>query len=392
APNEDNTSRHRRTRAEDIRSSEEEQRRAFLLITPEHELTFEQRIQRLELLAQEEAREEIQQRTTGTPRTRSRTRRTLDVATEFYPSDDERRISTQTSSPLQQEDSQEQTNFPTTDTEIQTHSSETQNPSSSTNRPSETEQTETPISITSPSSPLPSDPMTMQQTSASLQDLISALRTLTNGEKKKENKVAVPSNYDGSPAKASTFLTEVDLYLMANETLYPNDKDKILFTLSYMKEGQAAKWMKAKTDEYKKELQEKEAEPSDTKPEDQVHVTTWVEFLEEFKKAFRPLDIGTDARLKMKLLKQNKKSVDEYITEFCLLAADAEYDDRALIDHFLTGLHPTLLRSCLTQPDQPNTIEEWRTIQKNNKNRNKGQPDLRHGSTGVSPKGVMLQM
>uniref|UniRef100_A0A0W0G7A8 Putative reverse transcriptase-rnase h-integrase n=1 Tax=Moniliophthora roreri TaxID=221103 RepID=A0A0W0G7A8_MONRR len=61
----------------------------------------------------------------------------------------------------------------------------------------------------------------------------------------------------------------------------------------------------------------------------------------------------------MKLLKQNKKHVDEYITEFRLLAADAEYDNRALIDHFLAGLHPALLKSCLMQPDQPDTIEEW---------------------------------
>ncbi|KAI3600434.1 hypothetical protein WG66_001760 [Moniliophthora roreri] len=201
--------------------------------------------------------------------------------------------------------------------------------------------------------------MTMQQTSTSLQDLISALRTLTNGEKKKENKVAVPNHYNGSPAKASTLLTEVDLYFMANETLYPNDKDKILFTLSYMKEGQAANWMKAKTEEYKKELREKEAEPSDTKPEDQIQVITWEEFLTDFKKAFRPLDIGTNARLKMKLLKQNKKHVDEYITEFRLLAVDAGYDDRALIDHFLAGLHPALLKSCLMQPDQPKTIDKW---------------------------------
>ncbi|ESK83206.1 hypothetical protein Moror_3294 [Moniliophthora roreri MCA 2997] len=137
--------------------------------------------------------------------------------------------------------------------------------------------------------------MTTQQTLASLQDLISTLQTLTNGEKKKENKVAVPNTYDRDQAKASTFLTEVDLYLMANNTLYPNNKDKILFTLSYMKDGHAASWMKAKTKEYKKSLEEKEAESADTKPEDQVHVMTWEEFLEDFKKAFRPLDIGTDA-------------------------------------------------------------------------------------------------
>ncbi|ESK82855.1 hypothetical protein Moror_12233 [Moniliophthora roreri MCA 2997] len=128
--------------------------------------------------------------------------------------------------------------------------------------------------------------MTTQHMGTSLEDLITALRSLQMNEKKKENKVAVPNSYDGSLAKASTFLTEVDLYLMANDTLYPNDKDKILFTLSYMKDGHAAQWMKAKTDEYKKNLKEKEAEPSNTKPEDQIHVMTWEEFLEDFKKAF----------------------------------------------------------------------------------------------------------
>uniref|UniRef100_A0A0W0G7G8 Putative reverse transcriptase-rnase h-integrase n=1 Tax=Moniliophthora roreri TaxID=221103 RepID=A0A0W0G7G8_MONRR len=194
-------------------------------------------------------------------------------------------MSTQESSHTSQEPSQEQTSSPTTETVIQIHSSKTQNSLSSTSRPLETDKPETPISTTL-SSPLPSDPMTTQQTSASLQDLISILQTLTNGEKKKENKVAVPNSYDGSPAKASTFLTEVDLYLMANETLYPNDKDKILFTLSYMKEGQAVSWMKAKTNEYKKTLLEKETEAPDTKPEDQIHVLTWEEFLEDFKKAF----------------------------------------------------------------------------------------------------------
>ncbi|ESK82029.1 nadp-specific glutamate dehydrogenase [Moniliophthora roreri MCA 2997] len=224
-----------------------------------------------------------------------------------------------------------------------------------------TDRPEDNILTTSSSTPPPRIPnMTMQQTGTSLQDLITALRTLqSNGEKKKENKVAVLNSYNGSPSKASTFLTEVDLFLMANETIYPNDKDKILFTLSYMKDGHATKWMKAKAKEYKQTLLEKEAETTDTKPEEQVHVMTWEEFLSDFKKAFQPINVGTNACLKMKQLKQNKRTVDEYISDFCLLALDSEYDDRALIDHFMTGLHPALLKACLMVPDHPDTIEGW---------------------------------
>ncbi|ESK82826.1 hypothetical protein Moror_12258 [Moniliophthora roreri MCA 2997] len=126
-----------------------------------------------------------------------------------------------------------------------------------------------------------------------------------------------------------------------------------------MKDGHVAKWMKAKTNEYKLALKEKQAEPSDTKPKDQIHLMTWKEFLEDFRKAFQLVDIETNTHLKMKNLKQNKRTVDEYIMDFHLLALDSEYDNRALIDHFMSGLHPALLKSCLAIPDHPSTIEGW---------------------------------
>ncbi|KAI3613776.1 hypothetical protein WG66_013610 [Moniliophthora roreri] len=284
-------------------------------------------------------------------RGKKKTRQTTDFATGFRLLEAERRTSTQSNSHSSQEHSPEQTNSPTTETVTQTQSSETPRSPLSSNRQLETERPETAISTTSSSIPPPSDPMTMQQTGTSLEDLISMLRMLqANGEKKKTK----------SPFQiASTFLTEVDLYLMANDTLYPNNKDKILFTLSYMKEGHATKWMEAKTNEYKKSLKEKLVEPANTKPEDQIHLMTWEEFLDDFKKAFQLVDIGTNAQLKLKNLKQNKKHVDEYITDFRLLAIDSEYNDRALIDHFMAGLHPALLKSCLSIPDQPNMIKEW---------------------------------
>ncbi|ESK81141.1 hypothetical protein Moror_6003 [Moniliophthora roreri MCA 2997] len=205
--------------------------------------------------------------------------------------------------------------------------------------------------------------MTTQPTNASLQDLISMLHALQtpNRDKKKESKVAVLSNFDGTPAKASTFLMEVDLYLMANDTIYPDDKQKIMFMLSYMKEGAAAKWMEVKTKKYKVTLLEKSQESTDTKLEDQIHVLTWEEFLEDFKKAFKPVDQGTDTHIKMKNLKQNNRHIDEYIANFWLLTINSEYDNRALIDHFMARLNLGLLKACLSTPDQPDDIKGWYT-------------------------------
>ncbi|ESK92970.1 hypothetical protein Moror_8973 [Moniliophthora roreri MCA 2997] len=259
------------------------------------------------------------------------------------------------------EHSQEWMSFQTTETVTLTQHFETLNSPLSSDRQLETRTLEEPDSTILPSKP--TSPMTTQSTNASLQDLITVLHTLqmTNGEKKKENKIAVPNSFDGTPAKASTFLTEVDLYLMANDTIYPDDKQKILFMLSYMKDGMAARWMEAKTKEYKASLLVKSLEPADTKPEDQIHVLTWEEFLEDFNKAFKPVDQGTDSRLKMKKLKQSSGHIDGYITSFWLLVADTKYDDQALIDHFMAGMNLGLLKACLSYPDQPTTIKGWYT-------------------------------
>uniref|UniRef100_A0A0W0GBK3 Retrotransposon gag domain-containing protein n=1 Tax=Moniliophthora roreri TaxID=221103 RepID=A0A0W0GBK3_MONRR len=66
--------------------------------------------------------------------------------------------------------------------------------------------------------------------------------------------------------------------------------------------------MQAKTKEYKSSLLEREAQPTDTKPKDLVHVLTWEEFLEDFHKAFKPVNQGTDAHLKIKSLRQKQET------------------------------------------------------------------------------------
>ncbi|ESK88381.1 hypothetical protein Moror_14767 [Moniliophthora roreri MCA 2997] len=126
-----------------------------------------------------------------------------------------------------------------------------------------------------------------------------------------------------------------------------------------MKAGTTSKWMQVKNNEYIASLEAKKQEPPDMKPEDQIHVETWEEFLAELNKAFKPVDSSTNTQLKMKNLKQNKCPIDEYITDFILLTKDTKYDDKVLIDHFMAGLNPGLLSSCLSTPDQPKDIEGW---------------------------------
>ena len=55
-------------------------------------------------------------------------------------------------------------------------------------------------------------------------------------------KIAEPEGSNGNPANFRRFKCQYRLYLCANKESYPGDEEKIMFVLSYMKEGSAELW------------------------------------------------------------------------------------------------------------------------------------------------------
>jgi len=51
-----------------------------------------------------------------------------------------------------------------------------------------------------------------------------------------------PDSFTGGRKQVIKFLYETDLYILANNKDFTDDKSKIIFTLSYMAEGEADKW------------------------------------------------------------------------------------------------------------------------------------------------------
>ena len=54
-----------------------------------------------------------------------------------------------------------------------------------------------------------------------------------------------PTPFSGERKKLEDFLLEVDIYLKMNRVTYNTDDKKIMFTLSFMKEGVAGLWKKS---------------------------------------------------------------------------------------------------------------------------------------------------
>lgn len=124
-------------------------------------------------------------------------------------------------------------------------------------------------------------------------------------------KIARPAFFDGKRENFASFITDVQMYLIGTDPT-ATDAMKILFTLSYMKEGLALKWR----DQF---MREEVAKPADQK-------TSWVNFIQALEQTFTDAHAQENARAKLHGYKQKyKETADEFFVEFERLALEAGY-------------------------------------------------------------------
>ena len=103
-----------------------------------------------------------------------------------------------------------------------------------------------------------------------------------------------------------------------NRNIYQSDEQKIIFTLSFMKEETVGPWKQSYFKEYF---------GGDKAPQ------TWQEFKATLKGSFSSFDKEGDAITKMMTEKQGSKTADEFIEEFKIWQAESGItQDRPLIE------------------------------------------------------------
>ncbi|KAI3603299.1 hypothetical protein WG66_002263 [Moniliophthora roreri] len=131
----------------------------------------------------------------------------------------------------------------------------------------------------------------------------------------KEIKAALPRAFTGHRKDAKKFLRE-------------------LFFLSYMTDGPEEFWKNDKTDLLLAFNPEAEK-------------VLWIDFVEDFKTSFKPLDTALEAQLKLRDLKM-KKRANEYMYQFSYLAKQTGYNNAAQIVEFKRGLPKSLVLKIMT--------------------------------------------
>src|SRR5271156_3980662 len=156
-------------------------------------------------------------------------------------------------------------------------------------------------------------------------------------------KIAVPSEFNGDRANTETFLRQVLLYLLARPYEFADDDTRVMFAMSYMKDGTAGLWADRKVDQYQL-----------GKP-----IPSWTEFIAQLRDTFGDPDRAGSAGLRMGNLSQGSKSADEYVQEFREVANLTLYNDEVHIDHFQQGLNHSLVEKIYSLPHMPADLEAW---------------------------------
>ena len=98
----------------------------------------------------------------------------------------------------------------------------------------------------------------------------------------KEAKFNVPKPFSGKRGDLKKFLRTCRMYLQTNSEMYNTDKRKVVFTLSFMTEGDAANWKDQWLDELEEEATRKKLSKLDFGKYD--------DFLDLLKKDFAEYD------------------------------------------------------------------------------------------------------
>ena len=143
---------------------------------------------------------------------------------------------------------------------------------------------------------------------------------------------ALPNEFDGDRSKGQAFLCSCQTYILLCLESFSDNHTKIIWALSYMKSGRAAKWA-ARVFKWE---------------EDNTGVykfLDWDDFKSEFRKEFCPANSDAAAinKLESTAYYQKTRSVDDYLDEFLDLIAESGYEDpRTLVVKFRRGLDPQI--------------------------------------------------
>ena len=153
-------------------------------------------------------------------------------------------------------------------------------------------------------------------------------------------KPAYPAEFDGDRTKGQEFLNSCQNYFRLCSEQFPDEQTKILWAMSYMKAGRAAKWTAR--------IYRWEQLPEN---QENARFLDWADFRDEFRKEFTPAHSESSAisKLESTTYFQKGRPLDDYLDDFQDLIADSGYTDpKTVVVKFRRGLNTQIQNAIAT--------------------------------------------
>jgi len=166
-------------------------------------------------------------------------------------------------------------------------------------------------------------------------------------------KVSKLANFDSKKEQFSAWFQHVLMYFKSQD-ITPSPKQKILFTLSYMKSSFAAEWAALVFDcEKMKSL---------------VDRWSWSTFMKDIKSAFSPINKVHDAQERLSGFTQGKMPIEEYLTWWKQILITAKYsdirNDTPTTDRLINLLHSNVRNEIIDSVDEELEMYGCRNLEK----------------------------
>ena len=158
-----------------------------------------------------------------------------------------------------------------------------------------------------------------------------------------------PEPFDGNRQKVNEFIHTCDLFFEgSSDKDFPSDKQKIIFILSYMNEGEALRWRKNYI-----ETAIKQNDGTYKWPTQEV-------FLKDFKAAFLNEDEKEESIRRLNNISQGNKTAEEYVNKFRLTVSKVGLltNNDMMIRTFRKGLNKALATRILYSDKKPDALED----------------------------------
>ena len=170
----------------------------------------------------------------------------------------------------------------------------------------------------------------------------------TQPDHHKLKKAKLPQEFKGDRTTLNGFLTQLTIYFANRTSEFPTDYDRILFASSFFRD-KALSWLRPQLEFYLTRLQDPDSQYSPM-------FENYEEFVRQLRVTFGDINEEATAERELRMLRQTK-SVGFYTSEFQRIASILQWDEKALIYAFYSGLKEGI-KDEIARVGRPTTLNE----------------------------------